>query len=225
MLKHDKGVGETGSVPEFCTCGAELPPDARFCHKCGKPQREEPQLSEPVENSLSGETPVDAEPLPALRPPVINLHNGLAVRVGFLAGSIAFVLGLLPAPFIGRVALLLFAGFLSVYFYRRRSGESLSIGNGARMGWISGLFCFVIITVLFTINMVMISIVSQEGGLAAFYRQQLGAMGMPAQSIEQVIEVFGSPLQITGLLFTLFVMFTGLLTAGGALGARLLRRD
>jgi hypothetical protein len=48
---------------------------------------------------------------------------------------------------------------------------------------------------------------------------------MPAQSIEQVIEVFGSPLQITGLLFTLFVMFTGLLTAGGALGARLLRRD
>ena len=28
-------------MPDFCTCGAELPPDARFCHRCGKPQREE----------------------------------------------------------------------------------------------------------------------------------------------------------------------------------------
>ena len=31
-------------MPEFCTCGAELPPDARFCHRCGKPQREETAL-------------------------------------------------------------------------------------------------------------------------------------------------------------------------------------
>ncbi len=27
-------------MPDFCTCGAQLPPDALFCHKCGKPQRE-----------------------------------------------------------------------------------------------------------------------------------------------------------------------------------------
>ena len=27
-------------MPEFCSCGSELPPDALFCHKCGKPQRE-----------------------------------------------------------------------------------------------------------------------------------------------------------------------------------------
>ena len=27
-------------MADFCTCGAELPPDALFCHKCGKPQRE-----------------------------------------------------------------------------------------------------------------------------------------------------------------------------------------
>ena len=29
---------QTEVVPEYCTCGAQLPPDARFCHKCGKPQ-------------------------------------------------------------------------------------------------------------------------------------------------------------------------------------------
>ena len=27
-------------MPEFCSCGAQLPPDALFCHKCGKPQRD-----------------------------------------------------------------------------------------------------------------------------------------------------------------------------------------
>lgn len=224
MLKQKELVRETGNVPEFCTCGAELPPDARFCHKCGKPQREEPQFAEPAVDDTGSLTPVETLP-PVAQPPAISFHNGLAVRVGFLAGSIAFVLGLLPAPFVGRVALLLFAGFLSVYFYRRRSGETLSIGNGARIGWMSGLFCFVIITVLFTINVAMISMVSQDGGLAGFYRQQLGAMGMPSENIEQVIEIFGSPVQIAGLLLTLFVMFTGLLSAGGALGAKLLRRS
>jgi predicted amidophosphoribosyltransferase len=37
-------------MPEFCTCGAELPPDARFCHRCGKPQREEiePETVAPI---------------------------------------------------------------------------------------------------------------------------------------------------------------------------------
>jgi hypothetical protein len=92
-----------------------------------------------------------------------------------LAGALAFLLGLLPAPFLGRVILLLGAGFFSVYLYQRRSGQDLSIGNGARMGWISGLFCFVIVTVLFTINLVLIAIISRDSGVAAFYRGQLGA--------------------------------------------------
>jgi hypothetical protein len=142
-----------------------------------------------------------------------------------LAGALAFLLGLLPAPFLGRVILLLGAGFFSVYLYQRRSGQDLSIGNGARMGWISGLFCFVIVTVLFTINLVLIAIISRDSGVAAFYRGQLGAMGMPEQSIKEVIEVFQSPWNVTGLLFSLFLMFSGLLTAGGALGAKVLRKD
>ena len=36
------GVCQTEIVLEFCTCGAQLPPDARFCHKCGKPQYDYP---------------------------------------------------------------------------------------------------------------------------------------------------------------------------------------
>lgn len=212
-------------MPDFCTCGAELPPDARFCHKCGKPQREEPNFVEPEPPAESVPAPEAAPLMVEIRPAEIGFHNRLAVRVSFLAGCIAFVLGLLPAPFPARIVLLLFAGFVSVYLYRRRSGEALSPWNGARIGWMSGLFSFVIITVLFTVNMVMIWFIAREGGLAAFYEQQLGAMGMSKQNIEQVVEVFRSPIQITMLMFSLFVMFTGLLTAGGAIGARLLKRD
>ena len=37
----------TEGVPEYCTCGAKLPEDALFCHKCGKPQREDLIVAEP----------------------------------------------------------------------------------------------------------------------------------------------------------------------------------
>ncbi len=209
-------------MADFCTCGAELPPDALFCHKCGKPQREgflpEPEVT-------VREEPV--EPKPEVKPaaPEIGFHNSMAVRVGFLAGSVAFLLGLLPVPFLGRIILLLGAGFFSVFLYRRRSGQSLSVGNGARIGWMSGLFCFVIITLLFTVNMLLISFVAKEGGMAGFYREQLGNMGMPEESIREVVEILGNPWRMGALLFSLFFLFTGLLTAGGALGAKMLRRN
>lgn len=208
-------------MADFCTCGAELPPDARFCHKCGKPQGEEP-LAEP----LGPIVPKLEESLPSpVAPPEVGFHNSTAVRVGVLAGSLAFLLGLLPVPFPARVILLLGAGFYSVYLYRRRSGQPLSVGNGARIGWMSGLFCFVIITLLFTINMLLISFVAKEGGMAGFYREQLGAMGMPEETIHEIVEILASPWRMGMLLFSLFFLFTGLLTAGGALGARIMRRN
>ena len=157
--------------------------------------------------------------------PEVGFHNSIAVRVGVLAGAFAFLLGLLPVPFVGRVILLAGAGFFSAYLYRRRSGLPLSARNGARIGWMSGLFCFVIIMLLFTVNLALISIVSREAGMAAFYREHLNAMGMPEQSIRDVIQILESPWRIGALLCTLFFMFTGLLTLGGALGARLLKRD
>ena len=48
-------------MPETCTCGAQLPPDSLFCHKCGKPQREiaEPEVLTPVILA-----PVTAAPAP-----------------------------------------------------------------------------------------------------------------------------------------------------------------
>src|SRR6202034_1529404 len=58
------GVCQTKIVPEFCTCGAQLPPDARFCHKCGKPQYDYPGLDEPEPAT----PPVEVASLPQASP-------------------------------------------------------------------------------------------------------------------------------------------------------------
>lgn len=208
-------------VSEFCTCGAQLVPDARFCHKCGRPVREEPLVEEAQEAA-----PVpEAAPAAAATAQEISFRNSTAVRVGFVAGLLAFLLALLPAPFPIRALLLATAGGFSAYLYGRRSGRSLTVGGGARIGWISGLFCFVIIMVLFTLNFALVAMLTRDTGMASFYREQLTAMGMPQHRIEEVLQVFQSPLRLAGLLISIFVMFTGLLMAGGALGAKLLRRN
>src|SRR5579862_3192296 len=72
---------DTKIVPDSCTCGAQLPPDARFCHKCGKPQRDEPLLVD---------EPVVVPPPPPLAPPPpappISFRNAIAVRVALATG-------------------------------------------------------------------------------------------------------------------------------------------
>lgn len=209
-------------MPEYCTCGAQLPPDARFCHKCGKPQRDEPTL-EVVE---SAPPPGPSQPA-SLPPPEIGLHNSLAVRIAFLVGALTFVLSSLPLPpYVGMIWLL-GAGFISVLLYRRRSGHPVSVRSGARMGWITGLCCFVIFTVIFTFSFAVAAYLFREGGAGAYFAQ-LRALGMPEDTIrkvEQAIRYFESPAQVAAFLLSFFVMFTGLVAIGGAIGAKILSQS
>src|SRR5258708_28410835 len=73
--------GVSGSLPERCTCGAILPEDARFCHKCGKPQREEPLIPQ---EAAEPQPPPPPPPLPTLEPPRIGFHNAPAVRIALI---------------------------------------------------------------------------------------------------------------------------------------------
>jgi hypothetical protein len=214
-------MGDTGFVPEFCTCGAQLPPDALFCHKCGKLQRDEP-LPIPDELVPPPVAVVFAEPA---GPPEIGFHNSQAVRVAFLVGSVAFLLFSLPFPILLRLLFLLGAGVFSVYLYGRRSGHPVEIGGGARMGWITGLFCFVIFAVLFAASMALLAVLLRDPGAADQFRKQMGAMGMTPEMIQQATELFQSPTQMLLTLLSLFVTSTLIPALGGALGARLLRKN
>jgi len=213
-------------MSEFCTCGAELPPDARFCHRCGKPQRDE-VIPETVEQEAP--PPVVAPVPPRIVPPGLNFHNPTAVRIGLLMASLASLLSALPVLAAGLVGLVIWwltAGFLSVYFYRRRTGQFLTVDSGLRMGWITGLMGSAITAVLFTVSMVPLA---RGGGIAALYQEQMRKMSVSDPNVEQALKVLQSPggmamFIVVALLF-FFAIITFLCTAGGALGAKLVGRE
>ena len=219
-------VCQTKVVPEYCTCGAQLPPDARFCHKCGKPQYDYPGIAE--ETTEPAPAPVIAAPAaqPA-GPPEITFHNRLAVRIGFLAALMAvlpFML-LLPVPFLPSLVAFL-TGFLAVFIYSRLTGQSLSIRSGARMGWITGIFAFTFATAFFTITIVAIS---SQGRIADFFREHQDQLHLRADQLSAMTKLLEDPAGLVGLivvtLLMLFILLTALPMLGGALGAKVLDKE
>lgn len=213
---------QTEVVPDFCTCGAQLPPDARFCHKCGKPQYDYPGLEEPAEPL----PPVAVLPTPSLPTATeIGFHNRLAVRIGFLAALCAVLLFLfpLPFPFLRLTIVLVAAGFAAVFLYTRRTGQMLSIRSGMRMGWITGIFSFVQIGLLMTAVFVTIS---NQGGLVNFVKTQLPPNDARVDMITQAANDPGALAGGVLLVFLmLFVTLTALPMLGGALGAKVFAKE
>jgi hypothetical protein len=208
-------------MPEYCTCGAELPPDSRFCHKCGKPQREEMVVEQPPPPRSDFVAPLS----PVATSLAPSFHNPIAVRVGLFVASIAALLCVL-LPF-GCVIWLPSAGFIAVYLYSRRTGQSLSVRSGARMGWIAGIMSFAIFTVVFTIGTVAVA--NQPGGLSAAFREALRSRPVPQQQLEDALQVLSTPTgQASVYIFALLFSFTVtavFCTAGGALGAKVLEKE
>ena len=210
-------------MPDFCTCGVQLPEDARFCHKCGKPQYDYPGLAE---ESVPPALPVVAAPAePVL--PEISFHNRLAVRVGFFAALTAFLpfMFLLPIPFLPSLVAFL-TGFLAVFSYSRLTGRSLSIRSGARMGWITGIFSFTIVAVFLTLSL---AAVSAQGGIADKIRDYQGPFHLKTEQLDAVVKLLQDPtslaLAVAEALVILFVILTALPVLGGALGAKVLAKE
>jgi hypothetical protein len=212
-------------VPEFCTCGAQLPPDARFCHKCGKPQYDYPGLEAEPAPPPPVEAPTLSSAPRSQLPAEISFHNRLAVRVGFIAALSAVFLFMvpLPFPFLRLPIAFIAGGFFAVLLYTRRTGQMLSIRGGARMGWITGIFSFSMVSVVFAFAMVE---VSNQGGLAKFIQSQMPANDARTESVAQA---FNDPAMLAVLvllsLAMLFVVLTALPIIGGALGAKVLEKE
>src|ERR1039458_7180113 len=109
-------------MPEFCTCGAQLPPESLFCHKCGKPQR---AIVEPGVDPEAEPVAVVAEPVAVVAQALpLDFHNPVAVRIGGTVALVATLLSWIPAL---NLFLWLAAGFFAVIFYRRRTGALLNV--------------------------------------------------------------------------------------------------
>ena len=208
-------------MDQVCTCGARLPDDARFCHKCGRPLHDEYVAVEEPPAPI----PVAAPQAPPVQLPPIGFRNRIAVRIALIAAGAICVLISIPLPSIiatiWQIILLLAGGFGSVYIYARRTGEPVSIGSGARMGWLTGIFCFVFITLLFTL---VVFIFSTEAGRASM-AQALQLNPGSEEVMRQFDEMIRTPAGVFGPLLGFFVLLTSLPTIGGALGAKVLERE
>ena len=206
-------------MPEFCTCGAQLAPDALFCHKCGKPQRElaVPEIHTPEHAEFArGQPPGLAAP-PGPLP--LNFRNPVAVRVALTVALVATLLSWMPVV---NVILWVAAGFFAVFFYRRRTGCLLTVKAGVRMGWITGVLMFAFTTVMFTITIVP---VAASKGIGSLFEAQFKNAD---PNVQEALKMFqtgpGLAMLLVMTLLMLFVFITCLSMAGGALGAKMVGR-
>lgn len=206
-------------MTDYCSCGAALPPDSLFCHKCGKPQREipvvEPQIQVVVEPPSPPPAAAPAQPQP------LNFHNPLAVRIAFIVALVTALLSWLPFL---NIILWAGAGFFAVFLYRRRTGSLLTVRAGMQMGWITGVMSYAITVVIFTATILPTAI---SGGVGAMFQAQFKNATDP--SVQQALKMFESGPGLAFLLVVtlvmLFVFICALSMVGGALGAKMVGQD
>jgi hypothetical protein len=162
---------------------------------------------------------VAAPPEAAPEPPPIGFHNKVAVRVAMLTGILGFFLSALASSF----ALVFFVacGFFAVYWYRKRTGQQLTWLSGAHLGWITGLFGFLMATILVTLAAVALS----QPEFVSAMKEQLKNSSHPEADLTQLIEMLRTPTKLAALLSGSFLLLTLLPAAGGAMGAFLLNRQ
>jgi hypothetical protein len=224
-------------VEQYCSCGTRLVEDALFCHKCGKPTREIVPEEDPEhedsgaesaeeESETATETTVQAEPAPPVATvpagPEIHLRNSLTLRVAMLAAGFQFLIGILLSaggPFLAQLAPLLAGGF-ACYLFQRRGGFRLTVLEGARLGWLTGIMCFLLTVILFTIVM---TAATSESFMTAV--RESGSAGMQGDALKALERLQSEPSQMFLLIPYQFLMLTLLGSIGGALGSKLLSRE
>jgi hypothetical protein len=164
----------------------------------------------------------DVAPAPAVTVPAeplaINLANRSAVRAALLAGLLAYFLSG-PLGALGLFALI-GGGVFAVFLYRRNTGQSLSMANGARLGWITGIFLFVLLLLTFTASFAL-----EPTFLEDLQKQIAERASLPEAEMRQIMEMLRTPIGIVAMLLGMFLSSTLPPALGGAVGAKLLRRN
>jgi hypothetical protein len=198
-----------------CTCGAVLPEDARFCHKCGKPQYEE-DIARLAAHEVRPAVLVEPSKRASLSGPSgISFRNSRAVLISLVVAALAFFASLLAtfvwAPLFPFV--LCAAGFIAARMYRKEAVEPLSTAAGARLGWMTGLWLFLIVAVLCTMAALYLSTAQGWEQAKAFWAQ----FPEMSKEIGTQHDVLTTLLERLPFLFFLLTLLPGL---GGMLGAR-----
>lgn len=158
-------------------------------------------------------TAADVAPIPEP-----GFRNPVSIRIALIAALVSLFASVLSAPVpLLSVVWLVAGGFLAVYLYSRRTGLPLTFVSGARMGWITGLFAFLPVLILFTTGIVAIS----DQGASAELVRQMQARGAGVDA-EAALAVLRNPAGVIAMVVMFFVIFTLFPAIGGALGAKVL---
>jgi hypothetical protein len=217
-------------VEEICTCGARLVSDALFCHRCGRPLRPLIAEDEPEEQE---DSPPPVEPVPdrvliaksVIEPDAnVDFRNRVAVRSCLLAACFSLIFGVLLSP-VGSGVLFPFVlfggGWIASYLYCRNSAQLINVRSGAALGWISGLFTFLILLVLITL---LFMTLAGNPDFVQLLRASSGKYGARAEDMNQLLDLPKHPDRLALGLGLNFVQLTVFSSLGGLLHAFVRRR-
>lgn len=206
-------------MEQRCTCGAVLPEDARFCHKCGKPQYEED-----IARLAAEEKPAASVPPPApVAPPVARIGFGnlraVLITMGVAAFSLLVLyLALLVLPPLAPI-ILCGAGFAAATFYKKQTLQPLSKGGGAFLGLMTGLWLFLVVAIcLVVVSVELSSPAGQEIFKAASLKlPQIANNPEAAKLLDHPQELVNG---VRGALIPMFFVITISAAFGGMLAGR-----
>jgi hypothetical protein len=182
---------------------------------CGRPTSGEPEPIVDVPRLILT-APVLPPPVPEAR---VSFANPAALRIAFAAAALSILLDTIPLLGLLFVIWAMGAGFMAVWLFQKRTGLPLSVGNGAKLGWITGVFSSVLLTI-----MVTVTVVFNGDKLAEEFRRQAAITLSKDPNYQQVLSTFENPASLATMIIFLMLFIFLLLSlasvAGGALGAR-----
>jgi hypothetical protein len=203
-----------------CTCGAQLPDDARFCHRCGKPQFEEDLARIQAEEQRAAAPPEPPTSVPQAtkidfgnkRALFVSIAVALFTLVIFTTGSVLIPSALLILP------LFCFAGFTASRWYIKQTGQLITPQGGARLGFMTALWAFLVVAIFSVVFAIFISNPEWREELISLLSSQQSA------AAKQMSELLRDPRQsiivLLGGLLVNFCLFTFPSMLGGMLGVR-----
>jgi hypothetical protein len=154
----------------------------------------------------------------------VSFANPAALRIAFAAAALSILLDSIPLLSVLCIIWAMGAGFMAAWMYRKRTGRPVSVGNGAKLGWITGVFSSVILTI-----MVTVTVIFNGDKLTEEFRRQMAVAWSKDPNYQQLLSTFENPASfatmIVVMLFCIFLVLSLASVAGGALGARFSNKE
>ena len=191
-------------------------PNSVFCHMCGRPVGEPPRAEEPA---VAPPPPPTPEERALAMPTPIGFGNPEALRAAAVAGSMATVAAVLSG--IPALMFLWFflAGGYAVMIYNRRVGTPPAPAAGARLGWMAGVFIFVLLLITITIE-----VLTTGDALLVEIKKAAETVRLDAEAKAQFQKMIDDPSYLAFLTVVSagvgFLFISALTTMGGFFGTR-----